>query len=320
MEAKKWFLDYGDLSDFEQNTLKNVIPFYSWLRKNIANQVQAIVLYPELFSVIPKLEEFFTYEHPDYDPDMVPDWMKQLGMFPTGQMEDGTFRMFNPNFPYQDLNKIPLMWEEGRLFPRVTFEEVKNDIIGAMHPAIRSVMSMATEKGYNFFYQNELQETAPAPYLMRLFASNPGIIGMVDGIQRARGMESNMEIDDNGKLQMDAKTAQLLEQNMPLLRWMEFLFYLPQAVIPGLEELIESKTGAQDDYEGMAETLQLMSYYLGIKFTPADLEAEKLRVGRDIYYQSRDILNQQNRDQPGAELRRMQSRNSTDESIRRLRG
>lgn len=320
LEAKKWFMDYGDLSDFEQSTLKQIIPFYSWLRKNIANQVQAVVLYPEIFSTVPKLEEFFTYESPDYDPDYLPDWMKQMGMFPTGQLEDGSFRMFNPNFPYQDLNKIPLTWEEDSWIPKLTFAEAKDDIVAGMHPMIRSAMSLATENGYDFFYKQELGETGDAPYLMRLFASNPGIIGLVDGLQSARGLNSTMQVDENGKLQIDGQVASLLEQNMPLLRWFEFLFYLPQAVIPGLEDMIERGTNAQDDYEGMAETLQLMSYYLGVKFSPADLEKEKLRVGRDIYYQSRDILNDQNRDTAGAQTRRMQYNNTTDASIRRLRG
>lgn len=319
-EAKKWFMDYGDLSEFEKNTLKNVIPFYSWLRKNLANQISAVTLYPEMFSVVPKLEDFFTYEHPEYDPDMIPPWMKQLGMFPTGKLEDGSFRMFNPNFPYQDLNRIPLVWEEGRLFPRVTLQEAKEDLISAMHPLVATAMSAATEQGYDFFHKTELGEDAAAPYLMRLFASNPAIMGLIDGIQRARGVESPIRIDDEGKLRIDARTAQALENNMPLLRWFEFLFYLPQAVIPGLEDVIESATNAQDEYEGIEETLQLMSYYLGIKFKPLDLEAEKARIATDLYYQARDVLNEESRQQPGSETRRMEYNNRTQESIRRLRG
>ena len=322
MEAKKWFLDYGDLSDFEQGTLKQAIPFYAWLRKNIANQVQAIVLYPELFSMVPKLEEFFTYEHPDYDEDLIPPWMKQMGMFPTGKLEDGSFRMFNPNFPYQDLNKIPLVWEEDRWLPRLSTEEAKRDIVGAMNPLIRSFVSgVMMDDGYNFFYQNELGETGDAPYLMRLVASNPGIIGMVDGIQRARGLESGMGIDENGKLQINAKVAQLLEQNMPLLKWAEMMFYMPaDLLIPGLEDFIQEKTGAVDSYEGIEETLQFMSRWLGIKFKSADLETLKMELGRDIYYRSQDILREQKSAEPGAEIRRMDYRGRTDQTIRRLLG
>jgi len=282
--------------------------------------VSVIILYPELYGLIPKVEELFTYEHPDYDGNFIPDWMKQMGMFPTAQMENGSFRMFNPNFPYQDLNRIPLVWEEGRMLPRVDVSEVKDDIVNAMHPAIRSFMSLATGQGYDFFRKQDLGEDAPAPYLMSLLASNPGIIGMVDGIQRARGKESNMSIGEDGKLMMDARTAQLLEMNMPLLRWAEFLFYLPQQVFPGLEEIIESVSGAEDDYEGMEETLQLMSYYLGIKFSPADVEQEKARIRRDIYYSARDELSAQTRNDPERRLSREQSRERVNESIRRLGG
>jgi len=70
----------------------------------------------------------------------------------------------------------------------------------------------------------------------------------------------------------------------------------------------------------MEETLQLMSYYLGIKFSPADVEAEKLRVRRDLYYSARDALSAQTRDEPERRLSRERSRDRVNESIRRLGG
>ncbi|KKK64393.1 hypothetical protein LCGC14_2984660, partial [marine sediment metagenome] len=75
-KAKKWWLDYSDLTDFEQKVMKNVIPFYTWMRKNIRNQLEGILVYPQTFSIFPKTIDAMTYDDPDFDPESIPDWMK----------------------------------------------------------------------------------------------------------------------------------------------------------------------------------------------------------------------------------------------------
>lgn len=321
-EAKKWFLDYTDLTEFEQGTLKNIIPFYSWLRKNLGNQLSGIVLYPEMYSLIPKVEDLMTYEDPDYDPAMVPEWMREEGMFPIGKTEEG-FRFFRPDFAYTDLNLIPLQWEEGDVLPHLNMSDLKDTVINATAPWLRDVASrMTTENGYNYFYREQLAETGDAPYLVRLMASRPGTIAFIDGLLKTVGYEdgAKLQLDDNGKLQMDAQMAQTLEDYLPVLRQAEFLFYLPQTVFPGLEDIIERTTLAQDDYEGAEQVMQMLSYYLGIKTKDVDLEREKQRIGYDIYYRSRDILDQIRQQQPGYEARSLQSRQRTADTIRRIGG
>ncbi len=45
--VKKALFDYKDLSPFEQNTLKRFIPFYTWSRKNIPAQIEALIKNPQ---------------------------------------------------------------------------------------------------------------------------------------------------------------------------------------------------------------------------------------------------------------------------------
>jgi hypothetical protein len=49
-QVQKYLFDYGDLSPFEQNVMKRIIPFYTWSRKNIPLQLQAIVEHPDKIS------------------------------------------------------------------------------------------------------------------------------------------------------------------------------------------------------------------------------------------------------------------------------
>lgn len=45
--VKKSLFDYSDLSSFEQNTMKRWVPFYTWSRKNIPAQVEALIKNPQ---------------------------------------------------------------------------------------------------------------------------------------------------------------------------------------------------------------------------------------------------------------------------------
>lgn len=322
-QAKKWFLDYGDLSEFEQGFLKNVIPFYSWIRKNVVNQISGVTIYPEMYSLLPKIENLMEYEDPEYDPALVPDWMREAGAFPIGRTETGEFRFFKPDFAHKDLNLIPLEWEEGSIFPRFNFQETKDTIINATAPWLRDIASrMTRENGYSFLYKEDLAETADAPYLMRLIASRPGMITLLDGLLRRVGIENGAHMDvEDGKLQIDGKFAQTLQEYLPVLRQLEFLFYLPQAapvIGPILEETIKNVTYAEGAYEGTELTMQMLSYYLGVKTIDKDIELEKQRLGRDIYFRARDALTEQRRQLPGAEARRMDYWRGVDDTVRRI--
>lgn len=323
-ESKKISIDYQNLTDFEQNTLKNVIPFYIYTRSNLSRQIAGVFNYPELYSILPKLEDAAKYEDPNYDPALVPEWMRENSAFPTGKTDQGfTFLVPGQQLAVTGLNLIPFQWEEGRLFPHWAGENLKNEVINSTAPWIRRIASqmVGSENPYNFFYQSEMQPTADAPYLMRLFASRPGTVPLVDGLLRMAGFKNGAHIDEsNGKLQIDSHMAVALQEFLPVIRQLDFAFYLPQTVIPGLEQVIENTTQAQDDYEGAAQVFQMLSYYLGIKLTSQDLEREKARLGRDIYYKAEDALNQARRQQPGYEQRSLEWQQRRNQSIRRLGG
>jgi hypothetical protein len=46
MMVKASQFDYADLSDFEAQVLRRIVPFYVWSRNNIPLQVRAIMLEP----------------------------------------------------------------------------------------------------------------------------------------------------------------------------------------------------------------------------------------------------------------------------------
>ena len=176
-QARKWFLDYDDLTPFEQRFMRSVIPFYTWMRKNVANQLSGLVLHGNMYSTIPKIHrlgqtaaggvfegvrqaaaadpgerlkafsggfgEGASVHDEDVDFKLLEGWEQNLGLFPVWKDRDtGKALLFDPFFAYQDINNIPLFWEPGEFLPRMEVGEGLREIISASHPVIKTIMEM----------------------------------------------------------------------------------------------------------------------------------------------------------------------------------
>jgi hypothetical protein len=104
---KTVFYDYSDLSAFERDVLRRVIPFYTWMRHNIPRMFQTVVTEPtrhfRLAQTIHRIEQGATGRMPP-DDSGIPDWIKDnfgiiLSQDSTGKyfmkMAEGVFPMFD---------------------------------------------------------------------------------------------------------------------------------------------------------------------------------------------------------------------------------
>lgn len=76
ISTKKYLFDYGELSDFEQQVLKRMAPFYTFTRKNLPLQLRAVIREPGKLGVITKVQTAIEPDDADEIKANLPRWIK----------------------------------------------------------------------------------------------------------------------------------------------------------------------------------------------------------------------------------------------------
>jgi hypothetical protein len=100
--VNKYLFDYGDLTNFEEDVLKRIIPFYTFMRKNIPMELKAMIENPSKFTKIDKaLTEFELMDENGYiDENNRNEWRLNWTQIPYTNLA------VNLNLPYQTLNRF----------------------------------------------------------------------------------------------------------------------------------------------------------------------------------------------------------------------
>jgi hypothetical protein len=323
LEAKKWFIDYSDLTDWEKKTLAKVIPFYSWIRHNISNQLSGLALYPEMYSIIPKVRGAITNDE-DFDYSIMPGYMENQGYYPIGQTAPGNYLMRWANIPLEDVNKIPIMFEEGNIFrPRLTFRETVDDIMAAAHPLLKTVVEMAT--GYDVFHKREIRPFERASPVFQYLSNSPKVITFLDGAMRLAGFEDGIKINvsrDGKEVRINGKVERFLTTNLPALRTLDILLSGTEVVAEGLDQKVEGWVertfGKKDYYKGLEELFQITSPLAGIKFKEFNEDEQRKLKEAQLYAEAQKLKQRDAQDTMAKEIRSAKARKARETRNRRL--
>jgi hypothetical protein len=108
-KVKKYLFDYFDLTSFEKRWMKRIIPFYTWLRKNIPLQIETLLTKPGKYAT--------TYEvmrdiGAIPEPEEVPDFILKSGGIRLPGESQGMYVI--PNLPFSDIGQIPTSLSDVR--------------------------------------------------------------------------------------------------------------------------------------------------------------------------------------------------------------
>ncbi len=176
--VRKFHPDGMDLTGFEQNVLRRIIPFYSWMRKATPLVIEGALMRPHITLAFPKAMANMQYatgieSQGPGDPfpmdQMFPDWLKEKGVGPvlqpgSGLGRDETWRgespgytILNPTNPFMDqiaqlgspgktalsslspVARIPMELLQGQTSLGIPLENVEGGIPGHLAQQIPAV-------------------------------------------------------------------------------------------------------------------------------------------------------------------------------------
>jgi len=313
-ESKKWFIDYEDLTDFEKNTLKKVFPFYTWLRRNIANQVGQITAIENWPTMALPQKLIKSVADDSVDMEKMPSYMREEGAVPLGRNDDDEIIFLYPQLPMNDLNKIP--FRGGSTLKEAvgnSFDSFISTMIDSAHPFIKAGLSL-----YDYAQKDDrdkrTKETSGLAEDMAL--------AVTDSVLRLFG-EKAAERGENGRLLVDSNVLEAIRAVAPQIRTIDRLLSGPKSVTKVLNidtDVLLSEVGKQATNADKTRALwNALSFYAGIRATNVDEKEERYKRAQGIYYQALDEKTKAEKKSAGYKSRSLNSRRQMEKTFRRLK-
>lgn len=162
--VRKYLFDYGDVSPFEKNVAKRILPFYTWSRKNIPLQLEALATQPDKINKLNLLqnnvEQAFNVERPDLS--QVPDYVReQAPMYVGSDKEAGTVSVIPlqgliPTMDIASLTKFMNTETAPEGVSRGKLANALSTTLGGVSPFIKAPLEFVAN--YDFFRKKNIQE------------------------------------------------------------------------------------------------------------------------------------------------------------------
>lgn len=126
VQVKKFYFDYFELTPFERKVMKRIVPFYTWMRKNIPLQIEMLIKNPREMARISDMMNAAAGEPIEWGEQ--PEYIQDIGAFPVA----GSNHYVAPNLPFTDLARgIPSM-------------NTATNLLSAVSPLLRAPVELIT--------------------------------------------------------------------------------------------------------------------------------------------------------------------------------
>jgi hypothetical protein len=204
LHVKKYLFDYGELTDFEKNVRDYALPFYVWLKKDVALQVESLLSQPHKYAHVGKAISEVEEASRDADVNVPrgdrPDWLQKTDSLQLPLLTSAGERVFlTPDLPYEDLNVFPVDAARKGQYGEAALD-VLGDLFSRTNPFIKLPVELALNR--EVFTDRPIvderigpEQLVAAPAHLALVAdASPAVatrLGMRKGISR-RGEEQWM--------------------------------------------------------------------------------------------------------------------------------
>jgi len=256
-----FFLDYSDLTPVEAK-IRKLVPFYSWLKKNLSVQVHEFLTNPGKYTIFTTKPLRALDKLPGEEAEYLPEWMQQdLYINPMGAKGAyGNPLMFNPNFPFQDLGKLGVSPVKTAMESLTPFAKVPFEL------ALNTSSFTGRPLQYNDF------DYRPAPPMIRIAVSD-----LPPEVQQRLGIKT----DETGQMVMPGKWVHALSSLLPMLK-----------IGGGIEQYAQARGGAGvPEYRAERAPWDLLTRTAGVKFRPYDFQYYKEKALEERLKQLKGLSN-----------------------------
>lgn len=148
-QTKKYLFDYSELTPFEKNVMRRLVPFYTWSRKNLPLQIESLITKPGRQAAISKTVTNANPLTPE-EKESLPSYLTEgISLKRDVNEKTGDLKVISSlGLPIEDL---------GRLFRGSAGRTFEREIIGAMGP-LGNALGIALKK--DFYRGKETKELA----------------------------------------------------------------------------------------------------------------------------------------------------------------
>lgn len=162
--VRKYLFDYGDVTPFEKDVLKRVMPFYTWSRKNIPLQLEALATQPDKINklnlAMNNVQQANEVEQPDLS--QVPEYVReQAPLYVGSDKETGTVSVIPlqgliPTMDIASLTKFMNTETAPEGVSRGKLANAISTVMGGVSPLIKAPLEYMAN--YDFFRKKTIQE------------------------------------------------------------------------------------------------------------------------------------------------------------------
>lgn len=110
--VRKAHFDYEDLTSFERGVMRNVFPFYSWIRNNLPYQLERMVNEPGKLETLIKAKRNIEAQHPLIDESGLTDNYANRALIKLGMNEKNpVYSSLEGFLPQTDLGRVTKPWQ-----------------------------------------------------------------------------------------------------------------------------------------------------------------------------------------------------------------
>jgi hypothetical protein len=162
--VRKYLFDYGDVNPFEKDVLKRLMPFYTWSRKNIPLQLEALATQPDKINkinlAINNIQQANQVEQPDLS--QVPSYIReQAPVYVGSNAEAGTVSAVPltnliPTFDIASLTKFLNTETAPEGIKKGKLGDALSTVLSGVSPLLKAPLELLAN--YDFFRKKTIQE------------------------------------------------------------------------------------------------------------------------------------------------------------------